>query len=123
MNAMAYYLSEADVLKLRRFIALVEEWTSGGETPSSRNYGAPDVYIAEVPGSGIPARSGKTPGSATCNIYRINDSDQLEPITTLTKKVYNLSTNKIDTEYALVVRAKTGSGSATNLQAPKMGSS
>ncbi len=42
------------------------------QVPSSQS---PELYVAKSPASGIPARVGTRPGSATCEIYRLSDTD------------------------------------------------
>ena len=81
---------------------------------------APDVYIALPPSGGIPALTraagtsagdGDKPGSAICNIYRIDytvDPEVLEPVDGLDATVFNLSTTAVDEDWIEVKRTKFG---------------
>jgi hypothetical protein len=81
---------------------------------------APDTYIAWPPSGGIPALTltgdagpdggADLPGSATCDIYKIDTSDtpELVAISGLDKTVYNLSEMKVPQRWILVTRTKGG---------------
>ena len=68
---------------------------------------APEVYIAYIPAGGLPARSGMTPGSVACNIYRITGGT-LGQVGTFQETVYNLSLDVIDEGYTLIIRERFG---------------
>lgn len=81
---------------------------------------APEVYVARTPVGGIDGLQEETgtgindrPGYATCNIYRIlsiNSIPTLFPIPSLTKRVYNLSHDRIGgNRWVMVTRDKLGS--------------
>ena len=58
------------------------------------------AYIAKTGGSGIPARSGTTPGSASVALYRINYAGTLVPVVDDTSAaieilVYNVSSSAV----------------------------
>jgi hypothetical protein len=57
------------------------------------------VFVCKTPVGGIPARSGTTVGSATCDVYYINDSNVLtqysEGGVNMTIVVKNLSTTAV----------------------------
>ena len=101
-------LTEADRQKLRRFIHQCEREVRNPENESQEFTvdPAPDCYIAKTPGAGIPARSGTTPGSAGCDIYKLSG-------TTLTsagfsKTIKNLGTTAVTEEYIRVSKDKFG---------------
>src|SRR5690606_34654845 len=52
------------------------------------------IYIAKTGGSGIPARSGDTPGSAEVTICKINEAGTLVT-TSRTETAYNLSASAV----------------------------
>lgn len=69
-----------------------------------------DCYIIKLPDSGIPALDDDVPGSADCNIYKINDDDSsfiLED-TEITIKVFNLYPFIIKGTFARIVKDKYG---------------
>ena len=72
----AIFLTEDDRETLQRVIEVVERRLIDNETGLANGevHQAPEVYIAKLPGGGIPAVCvGRVdvPGSATCDIYRI----------------------------------------------------
>lgn len=85
-----------------------------------------DCYIASVGGDGIPARSGTTPGSATCTIYKVKASGLLGTCG-FTAKVYNLSESEVGEGYITIIRdkygkwlAQTGGGGADSTKIVKV---
>lgn len=69
--------------------------------------------IFKVPAAGVPAMVGEIPGSAVCDMYRINESDTLEPVLTIsgdtvTAKICNLGDEVAGGKY---VQAKREQGS------------
>lgn len=72
--------------------------------------GSPEVYVAKLPSSGIPERSGTVPGHATCDIYKIDVTTPSTPTmtaaTSVTRDVYN----------TYPVKTYCGSGVATYVQ-------
>ena len=75
---------------------------------------APEVYVALAPVGGIQGRSGTTPGSASCAIYRIT-SGTLAAIGNLSKTVYNMSEMAIAAgAYVVVSRTKGGAWVTAN---------
>ena len=83
---------------------------------SVHKFQSPDIYVALPPSGGIPAltltgsspATGDTPGSATCDIYRLDSSDNLEAITGLDKTVFNFSSAKVQQWWIIVERSKQG---------------
>lgn len=77
---------------------------------------SPDVYIAKLSGSGIPALAAGTPegtpdvpGKADCDIYQINDDDELvQAPSSFSREVYNLSVSVLSKPYVLIHRDKYG---------------
>lgn len=116
-NESPTMLSRPTVEKIRRAVEKIEKIPENRITQSNDNLNqAPEVYIARVPDAGIPAlgegntgtASDDAPGSADCDIYKINDDDDLERVATLEKTVYNLSTKKIMERWVPVFRDKFG---------------
>lgn len=78
----------------------------------------PDVYVAKLPNSGIPARSGNVPGVATCDIYKIDITTPSTPTmtaaTSVTRDVYNVypvttyCTTASSSQYVRIQRDKFG---------------
>lgn len=58
-------------------------WSQG------EDHQAPEVYVAAPPSGGIPARTADTPGSATCDVYKIVGGDLVDADFDLL--VYNIS--------------------------------
>lgn len=124
-----YGLTKADVDFLKE---LKRAYGGGRQNPPSSRLGydifddspqAPEVYIALVPSGGIPANEGDpellpgtgteldlnqgdTPGSATCQIYRIIGGVLYS--CDFSKVVYNLSASAIDEQWITVIRDKFG---------------
>ena len=103
----AFLVSAEDIMVLRQVV----DWfrKSHGEIPQpdpASAFQSPDVYIAKVPDTGIDALSGTTPGNEECDLYRIQDGE-LSSIG-ITRKIYNLSTDRIEASYAPVMRTKSG---------------
>ncbi len=108
-------LTESDVLVLKEIVARVRgSLTNPQSRPGFELEGhqAPEVYIARTPEDGIDgiteesgsssgsiAGAGDAPGCADCDIYRIvNDGSEcgsLVPVSSLFKRVYNLSSTAI----------------------------
>jgi hypothetical protein len=65
-------------------------------------HGALATYIGMTGGSGIAARSGTTPGSATVTLYKINSGPTLATATT-TVTAYNLSTSAVAASAYVVI--------------------
>jgi hypothetical protein len=95
------------------------EGAENRDVPEDSIHAAPEVYIARVVGS-IPALTQNavtgtgtgsaaidTPGSLSCNIYRINSSGKTEPIG-IARTIYNLSRRAFTGEWVPVVRDKSG---------------
>lgn len=114
--AKGYVLSESDLAVLKRMV----EWyrrTSGVEgsrdedLPPSQ---APESYVAKTPTDGIPARSGTTPGSVRCDLYRLTRTDtgtagdyELTDMHA-TRLVLNLRAAVVEDEYVPITRLKGG---------------
>lgn len=62
----------------------------------------PDMLIAKAPSGGIAARSGTTCGSATCDVYTLDDSDDLT-VTDRTVVVKNISGTAVSANAWLIV--------------------
>ena len=121
---MPKFLSDRDRAILQQMITWwknVRVNTFKGGHPTHK-FQSPDIYVALPPSGGIPALTlsgsspgvGDTPGSATCDIYRIDSSGDLEAITGLDKTVYNLSFVKIQFWWVIVERSKQGKWLAIN---------
>jgi len=77
-------------------------------TVTGEGHQSPETYIAMPPSGGIPARSSTTLGSATCDIYRINNG-RVEQVAGLTREVFNVSEDAVPgSEYLPVHRSKFG---------------
>lgn len=125
----AYYLGRED---REKFLALWRDYTSRRAPqprhPDRKLPQTPEVYVARTPPGGIPALDAQgtgtsdddSPGSATCDLYRIvqdfgagtgtadDGPPSLRP-TGRTKLVYNLSEAAVDGDaWVLVVRDKFG---------------
>lgn len=115
---MPKFLSDRDASLIQQMLTW---WRSvrvnipkSGRLP--HKFQSPDIYVALPPSGGIPAltlagsspAAGDTPGSATCDIYRINSSGDLEAITGLDKTVYNFSLAKVQQWWIIVERSKQG---------------
>ncbi len=106
-----------------RVIRDLIKWWRGSRVTHTKKYTekhkfqSPDIYVALPPEGGISAASeliagvpgaGDTPGSAICDIYKINDVDALEAYTGLDKTVYNITLDAIAQQWIIVVRSKQG---------------
>lgn len=78
---------------------------------------SPDTYIALPPVGGIPAltraafneAAGDIPGSADCDIYRIDRvSGELVKVSSFLEKVYSLNHSAILVEWILITKTKFG---------------
>ncbi len=64
--------------------------------PDESEQTTPEVYVAKTPGGGIPAISGDTPGTASCQLYRRNKADgALDAFGSRSKTVNNITTTDI----------------------------
>jgi hypothetical protein len=99
MAEQIYGLSEDDLLLLREVISYWKNLPRNARNrpaPDPSDQTTTDIYVAETPSGGIPARVGTTVGIATCNIYRIDAATQkLTKVGTTSKRVCNLSTSEI----------------------------
>jgi len=82
------------------------------QSPLPNTFLPPEVYLAKPQDSGgIPGLANDDePGSATCDIYKLDDSDPpaLVAVTGLERTVYNLSQSDIGQDWIVVVRTKFG---------------
>jgi hypothetical protein len=108
-----YVLSEAD---REKFLALWQQYShllprpkpDRGHFPDHEEHQSPEVYAAQTPIGGIPARSGVVPGSAECVIYQLVTTNLTE-VTGFFQTVYNLSTEAIDADsFVVLARDKYG---------------
>lgn len=106
MAEAGFVLSEGDRDTLRDFIRQTQlEAAQQERSQRPEHKYTQEVYIAKIPGGGLPARSGTTPGSANCTIYRIVDGPSIKVAgTSLTKKVYNLSTTAIAADSYIAIK-------------------
>lgn len=122
---MPYYmLTEAEIALLQKVIdrQLHTPISTGqGLPPFSDNPPAPETYIAWPPEGGIPAMTlvgdagpdggADQPGSATCDVYKIDNSadpPEMAVVSSLDKVVYNLSTNAVPQKWIIITRTKGG---------------
>lgn len=73
------------------------------------------IVIAKTGGSGIAARTGTTPGSASCTLYKINSSGVLETAkdrsgSDVTVTVYNLSAYAVEADTYIQAKQEMVSG-------------
>jgi len=122
-------LSSGDVAVLRRLIAWAEKQglNTRGRFPRERQHAenddhqAPEVYVAKTPAGGIDGLTlgdGGTgtggydePGSATCDIYVIDETDTVPDLRDMGKDVivYNVSGVAVPgSAYVPIVRDKSG---------------
>jgi hypothetical protein len=97
----------------RVLMRLLEWWKRQpqGELPGElpRAFPAPDHYVALTPSGGIPGRSGTIPGSAECDIYKINTDEELEAVPDFSKTVYNVAQGTVaGSSYVDISRDKYG---------------
>jgi len=104
-----YTLSESDVDVLRRIVHMYRNMNSLQKKRwLDKSQTANDIYIAKVTSEGIQALSDTTPGSAVCDIYRI---DPLTPSITevgIEREIFNVSEDEIEEGYVPVLRTKGG---------------
>jgi hypothetical protein len=67
------------------------------------------IYIAKSPAGGIAGRSTDTPGSATCDVYRINADGDLEDAG-YNVTVYNLADASVAASTYIQVKQELASG-------------
>lgn len=67
------------------------------------------VAIAKAPSGGIPARSGTTPGSATCTFWEIGTGPTLAA-TSVSETVYNISGTAVAANALITVNREYISG-------------
>lgn len=117
-----YGLTEADVKFLKELKTDYNQRLSQlyRTEKSDDTHQAPETYIALVDVGGIPALTGgatpgagDVPGTAECNIYQIGIQGELTLITGLSRTVFNLTPNKIQSGWLLVTRDKWGRWVAT----------
>ncbi len=114
---MSVLVSDADWATLQE---MARAWREGrintpsrpptpGDVFGSEDYLAPEVYVAKPQSAGgIPALVGKTPGSDTCDIYKIGTDGDLAAVTSFEKEVFNLSAEILPQEFIPVERTKYG---------------
>lgn len=116
-NEAPVLLGKSTVEKIRRAVEKLDKIPENTLLGGGDNlHQAPEVYIARVPDTGIPGlgegdtgtASDDAPGSEECDIYKIDDNDDLVRVGTLSKTVYNLSTKKISERWIPVFRDKFG---------------
>lgn len=122
-----YILSQSDLLILRRIIKTfdrMQHYTNAfGREPEDKidheEFHTSEIHIAFTPEGGIPANTilsssgiSDQPGSADCQIFRINPNaapEAAETIPSYTKKVYNLSSEAVSgSSWILTARDKYG---------------
>lgn len=104
-----YTLSESDVAILKEIVRDYRGGVIGGANHSPyRGNAASETYLAYVSSAGIPAVDGTTPGSATCDIYRINPlTPSIDQVGT-SREVFNVTSSDIGEGYIPVVKTKGG---------------
>ncbi len=114
--ADGYYLSESDLAVLKEMLAWYKRQPGntqnrhGDSSIDFADHPAPEVYVAFTPLAGIPALVDATPGSATCDIYRILNGVLVPAGSPLQRTVYNISqTTVVGGTYVKVERDKWGS--------------
>tara|TARA_Y100000310_G_scaffold316852_1_gene369055 strand:+ start:3993 stop:4352 length:360 start_codon:yes stop_codon:yes gene_type:complete len=85
-------------------------------SPSNRNpeasefpLGDRECWIAKSPSGGVPARSGDTPGLASCILYEIDDNGELAA-TSGSIDVYNIASSSVAGDTYLVIETEQMSG-------------
>ncbi len=116
---MALFLTPADKKKIQDLITEVlnlrvnDRWQQDDVHPQM----SPEIHIAKpTSASGIPARSGTTPGEAECQIYKIvlgSSSNTITLVENPTSKikahtVFNVWSGNIPQEFTVVERDKYG---------------
>jgi hypothetical protein len=120
MAKQAYFLSPSDHKMVQRLLQRARQGDyDNPRMPPDTNptlQRSPEVYIARpTEDTGIPALTeeagtgiGDTPGSAECDIYRINLAGDLEPVGDYSQTVFNLSVVPIPQQWIIVERDKYG---------------
>lgn len=124
MAKTVFALTERDAVALRAMISEFQRRSRSrvntlGQELVADMHQAPEVYVARVPSSGIPALTWEagagildTPGSTTCALYKLHRggplTGQLVPIQ-VNAAVHNLSTDAVPADtWCLVERDKFG---------------
>lgn len=120
---MARFITEEDHAVIAEVVRRVmhDEFGTWRQDDDRGPTKAPDIYVAKVPDGGIPALDSEavppTPGSATCDLYRIIEVSagagtyELEEMTGQDKLVFNMATSAVDeadTPYVVIAKAKNG---------------
>lgn len=112
MAKKAFFLTEEDANILKAVIKRERDLivnTRGKHSPEPDNGPAPDTYVALVPGGGMTARVGTTPGQADCDVYRITSGSLTQIASLANKTVYNLSSSTIAASgYIVITKTKGG---------------
>lgn len=95
---MPKWLSEQDELLLTQVVRKVQKSTVNSPYRQHEGIqdGSPEVYVAKIPDTGVPARVGDVLGKADCEIYRIvkDGSDhkllEIESVVTRKKTIFNI---------------------------------
>lgn len=73
-------LDDASIEAIEALIAQnIRRLQNGRWEDTTPAWASPSVYIAKLPTGGIPARSGTTPGKASCEVQKITLSAELTP--------------------------------------------
>jgi hypothetical protein len=104
--------AEAEIRQMARDIQDLKR----GQTPTQvvrRQVSEDSYFCIPYKGTQIPPRVGDTPGSELCCIYKIDDNDQLSPITFpdgshYMERVYNIYDTPAGEEYHVCHRSKHG---------------
>jgi len=106
MNEPSVYGFEKPVAVTLRNIARSQ---SSGQPLLSRTLEDRRVALAKAPVGGIPARSGTTPGTATCTFLEITTSPTLAT-TAVSETVYNISGTAVSANAYIFVNREYISG-------------
>jgi hypothetical protein len=104
-----YTLSESDVAVLKEIVRNYRGKVLGssGSLPY-RSQSASEIYLAYIDSDGIDAVDGTTPGSAICDIYRIDPlTPSIEQVGT-DREVFNVGVDNVLEGYAPIVKTKSG---------------
>jgi hypothetical protein len=86
MSDIPFGFEQSVAIRLRDLVRAPGNSQGGGDPlPEQRR-----VALAKAPSGGIPARSGTTPGSATCTFWEIATGPTLTA-TSISETVYNVS--------------------------------
>lgn len=113
---MARQFSDDAIRRIRRSVKSTEAGYYATPALSPTGSGAPlKCYIAKTGGSGIAARSGATPGSATVTLYYVNASGELATWndregTPITVTCYNMSTTAVGNNVYIIAQQELLSG-------------